>query len=54
MKVLRRGVFSVNFKGLLEGTSPWHVKGYGSIGFLFWDIELPFERTWGDFQLEVR
>jgi hypothetical protein len=32
----------------LEGTSPWHVEGEGSISLLFWDIDVPFSHTWGE------
>jgi hypothetical protein len=48
VKVFGAGVFSVRIRGELEGTSPWHVEGEGSISLLFWDIDIPFSRTWGD------
>src|SRR5439155_21950107 len=41
-------LFSVSLSGLLEGPSPWHVKGHGSITILFWDIGVDFEKTWGE------
>ena len=28
--------------------APWHVKGHGSISLLFWDIDVDFEKTWGE------
>src|SRR5690606_35264307 len=42
------GLFSVRVRGELEGTSPWHIEGEGSISILFWDISIPFEHTWGE------
>ena len=48
VKVFGAGLFSVRFRGELEGTSPWHIEGEGSISILFWDIEIPFSHTWGD------
>ena len=48
VKVFGVGVFSVRIHGQLEGTSPWHIEGEGSISLLFWDIDIPFSHTWGD------
>jgi len=48
VKVFGAGVFSVRIRGELEGTSPWHIEGEGSISVLFWDIDVPFSHTWGD------
>ncbi|MEU6381488.1 DUF6603 domain-containing protein [Streptomyces sp. NPDC046909] len=48
VKVFGAGLFSVRIRGELEGTSPWHVDGEGSISLLFWDISVPFSHTWGD------
>jgi hypothetical protein len=42
------GLFSVSISGLLEGPSPWHVKGHGSISLLFFDIGVDFQITWGE------
>ncbi|GAA5196442.1 hypothetical protein GCM10023322_65380 [Rugosimonospora acidiphila] len=42
------GLFSVRFHGELEGTTPWHVEGEGSISLLFWDLDVPFSETWGE------
>jgi hypothetical protein len=39
------GLFSVGISGQLDGPSPWHVKGHGSISLLFWDIDVDFETT---------
>ena len=48
VKLFGMGLFSVRFRGSLEGTSPWHVEGTGSISILFWDIDVDFSHTWGD------
>ncbi len=43
VKVFGIGLFSVGVRGSLDGPSPWHVKGHGSISLLFWDIDVDFE-----------
>ena len=48
VKVFGIGLFSVRMRGELEGTSPWHIEGEGSITLLFWDIDVPFSHTWGE------
>jgi hypothetical protein len=48
VKVFGIGLWSVGFSGLLEGPTPWHIKGKGSISLLFFSISVPFEHTWGD------
>ena len=48
VKVFGIGLFSVGFSGKLEGPTPWHIKGKGSISLLFFSISVPFEHTWGD------
>jgi hypothetical protein len=48
VKVFGVGLFSVGIGGTLEGPTPWHVLGHGSISLLFWDIDVDFETTWGD------
>jgi len=48
VKVFGAGVFSVGIHGQLEGVTPWHIEGAGSISLLFWSIDLPFSETWGD------
>lgn len=50
VKVFGVGLFSVGFSGLLEGPTPWHIEGKGSIGLLFFSISVPFKHTWGDNQ----
>ena len=48
VKLFGAGLFSVSFRGTLEGTSPWHIEGTGSISLLFWDVHVDFSKTWGD------
>ena len=48
VKVFGVGLFSVRFKGELEGPTPWRVKGSGSISLLFFDIDVDFSHTWGE------
>ncbi len=48
VRVFGVGLFSVGIGGTLEGPTPWHVLGHGSISLLFWDIDVDFETTWGD------
>jgi hypothetical protein len=47
VKVFGIGLFSVKMRGSLEGPSPWHVEGEGSISLLFFDIGVDFSHTWG-------
>ena len=35
-------------RGSLEGPTPWHVEGTGSISLLFFDIDVDFSHTWGE------
>jgi len=48
VKVFGIGLFSVRIRGQLEGTSPWHIEGEGSISLLFFDISVPISETWGE------
>ena len=48
VKVFGVGLFSVHFNGSLEGPTPWHVEGTGSISLLFFDIDVDFSHTWGN------
>jgi hypothetical protein len=47
VKVFGIGLFSVSMRGSLEGPTPWHVEGTGSISLLFFDIDVDFSHTWG-------
>lgn len=46
--VFGAGLFSVSIDGTLEGPAKWHIVGHGSISLLFWDIDVDFEKTWGE------
>jgi len=48
VRVFGAGVFSVRIRGELEGPSPWHIEGEGSISLLFFDIDIPISHTWGE------
>ncbi len=48
VKVFGIGLFSVRMRGALEGPTPWHVEGTGSISLLFFDIDVDFSHTWGE------
>jgi hypothetical protein len=48
VKVFGIGLFSVRMRGSLEGPSPWHIEGTGSISLLFFDIDVDFSHTWGE------
>jgi hypothetical protein len=48
VKVFGVGLFSVRMRGSLEGPTPWHVEGTGSISILFFDIDVDFSHTWGN------
>lgn len=48
VKVFGVGLFSVRMRGSLEGPTPWHVEGTGSISLFFFDIDVDFSHTWGE------
>jgi Family of unknown function (DUF6603) len=48
VKVFGVGLFSVRIQGSLEGPTPWHVEGTGSIKLLFVRIHVDFSHTWGE------
>lgn len=48
VKVFGIGFFSVRMRGSLEGPTPWHVEGTGSISILFFSIDVDFSHTWGN------
>lgn len=50
VNVFGAGLFSVRIRGSLEGPSDWHIIGHGSISILFWDIDVDFEKRWGERQ----
>lgn len=48
VKVFGFGLFSIGFSGLLEGPTPWHIAGYGSINVFILSLKVPFSATWGE------
>jgi hypothetical protein len=48
LKAFGVGLFHIDLKFLLEGPAPYHAKGRGSIGFLFFEISADFDITWSD------
>ncbi|CAE6794411.1 DUF6603 domain-containing protein [Nitrospira defluvii] len=48
LKVFGMGVFSISLELALEGPTPWHARGRGSISFFFFDVSANFDETWGE------
>lgn len=48
LKVGGMGVFSISLEMALEGPTPWHARGRGSISFFFFDVSANFDETWGE------
>jgi uncharacterized protein DUF6603 len=48
LKVFGMGVFSISVELALEGPTPWHARGRGSISFFFFDVSANFDETWGE------
>ena len=48
VKVFGLGVFGLDVNLTLEGPTPWHAKGSGSLSFFFFSIDIPIDITWGD------
>jgi hypothetical protein len=48
LKAFGVGVFSIDLEFTLEGTTPWHARGHGSISLLFFSITANFNETWGE------
>jgi len=48
LKAFGVGLFHIDLRFQLEGPSPYHAKGRGSIGFLFFEISADFDHTWSD------
>jgi len=47
LKGFGMGVFSISLEMALEGPTPWHARGRGSISFFFFDVSANFDETWG-------
>ena len=48
LKVFGMGIFSISLELALEGPTPWHARGRGSISFFFFDVSASFDETWGE------
>ncbi len=48
VKVFGLGLFGVGVDAMFEGPTPYHIKGRGSISFLFFDVSFDIETSWGD------
>jgi hypothetical protein len=48
LKVGGMGIFSISLDLALEGPTPWHAKGRGSISFFFFEASASFDETWGE------
>ena len=48
LKVAGLDLLSIGLRFALEGPSPYRAKGTGSVGFLFFSIDVDFDVTWGE------
>ena len=48
LKVGGTGLLAISMDLALEGPTPWHAKGSGSIKILFFEISANFDETWGE------
>lgn len=48
-KVKYRGhtLGGIGFEFRLEGPGRWRARGFGKFSVLFWDVEVPFDESWG-------
>ncbi|GGK72412.1 DUF6603 domain-containing protein [Rufibacter glacialis] len=46
-------LFGIHFKGVLSGTTPWHIVGEVTFGLLFFDVTIGFDATWGDSPVKI-
>ena len=42
------GVFSLDIDVAVEGPTPWHIHGHGSISLLFFSVSVPIDKTIGE------
>jgi hypothetical protein len=47
VRAFGRRLAGIGLDFTLEGPTPWHAFGTGSISVLFWDVELDFDIRWG-------
>jgi hypothetical protein len=48
VKVFGIGVFGIGIELTVEGPTPWHAHGKGSISLWITDIDVPIDISWGD------
>jgi hypothetical protein len=48
LKVIGIDLLSIRLRFALEGPSPYRAKGTGSVGFLFFSVNVDFDVTWGE------
>src|SRR5262249_35905112 len=48
VKVFGFGVYGIDIELTLEGPTPWHAKGSGSLSFFLFSVSIPIDVTWGD------
>lgn len=48
LSVFGCGVFSISLDLALEGPTPWHAKGRGTLSLFFFDVSADFDVTWGE------
>jgi hypothetical protein len=48
VKLFGIGMFGLDIDLSLEGPTPWHASGHGSLTFLFFSVSIPIDVTWGD------
>jgi hypothetical protein len=48
LKLFGLGLFSIRLQFALEGPTPWHAYGTGTLTLLFFDVSADFDVTWGD------
>jgi hypothetical protein len=47
-KVFGAGLFTVRFRGSLEGPTPWRIDGKASISFFLFSVSVHLSKTWGE------
>ena len=48
LKFKGHNLAGIAFEFRLEGPGRWRARGFGKFSILFWDIEVPFDESWGE------
>ncbi len=48
LKFKGHNIAGVAFEFRLEGPGQWRARGFGKFSILFWDVEVPFDESWGE------